>query len=57
LEENLAAGSLKLTDEELKEVRKIAVEADSIPGDRYMPSMLKSIFGDTPENVRQSSAM
>jgi hypothetical protein len=38
-----------LTPEEIEEVRKVAKEADASQGDRYPPSMMGSLFADTPE--------
>ena len=40
---------MKLSDAEVKAVRKIALEADAMPGERYDPMMMKMLFVDTPE--------
>ncbi|KAI9783702.1 MAG: hypothetical protein M1839_003550 [Geoglossum umbratile] len=47
LEENLAALKVELTDEENAEISR-AVEAVEVHGERYPPSMVGSLFGDTP---------
>ncbi|KAL0945918.1 hypothetical protein HGRIS_012201 [Hohenbuehelia grisea] len=49
LQENLGAASLKLTPDELAEVRAIAETANASQGERYPPDMEKLLFGDTPE--------
>ena len=48
LEENLGALTVKLTDEEDREIRK-AVEGAEVHGARYPEAMAKSLFGETPE--------
>ncbi|KAI0266188.1 Aldo/keto reductase [Gloeopeniophorella convolvens] len=48
LEENLGALKVRLSAEEIAEVRKIAERADAIPGERYPASRMKAIFADTP---------
>ncbi|TFK39319.1 Aldo/keto reductase [Crucibulum laeve] len=49
LDENMKAASIKLSAEELAEVRKIAETADaSAAGDRYPPGLSQTLFADTP---------
>ena len=48
LEENLGALKVKLSQEELSEVRK-AIEATEVHGTRYPEAMVKVLFGDTPK--------
>ncbi|KAH9938132.1 NADP-dependent oxidoreductase domain-containing protein [Fomitopsis serialis] len=48
LHENLGAASLKLTAEDIVEVRKVAQEADTTQGERYPPHLAHTLFGDTP---------
>ncbi|TFK47822.1 Aldo/keto reductase [Heliocybe sulcata] len=48
LKENLGAASVKLTKEEVAEVRVIAEKADAAQGFRYPPSMVDHLFTDTP---------
>ncbi|PFH45389.1 hypothetical protein AMATHDRAFT_71740, partial [Amanita thiersii Skay4041] len=48
LKENLAAAHLKLSPEELKEVRTVATNADVRGKPRYSERHLKLIFADTP---------
>ncbi|KAI0042050.1 Aldo/keto reductase [Auriscalpium vulgare] len=48
LKENLGALDLKLTTEEVEEVRKIAEKADGTLGDRYPPGMKETLFVETP---------
>jgi hypothetical protein len=48
LEENIKASSLKLSAEEIQELRDIATEANEMPGDRYGLGMQESLFLDTP---------
>ena len=40
---------MKLTREEVEEVRAIAKTADVFRGDRYPPGMMNSLFRDTPK--------
>ncbi|KAJ7578390.1 NADP-dependent oxidoreductase domain-containing protein [Mycena floridula] len=47
LEENMGAEDVKLTDEELAAVRKVAVESE-IPGDRYGPKSMQHVQKETP---------
>ena len=48
LEENLAALKIKLTKEEVKQVRDL-VNAAEVHGGRYGDAMTKYLFADTPE--------
>lgn len=48
LKENLGALNVKLTPEEIEEVRKISAKADATQGDRYPPYLLSVMFGNTP---------
>jgi len=49
LKENVASADIQLTPEEIEGVRKVAKEADASQGNRYPPSMMGSLFADTPE--------
>lgn len=49
LKENFAAREVKLTPEEVEEVRAIAKTADVFKGDRYPAGMMASLFADTPK--------
>ena len=40
---------MKLTPEEVEEVRAIAKTADVFKGDRYPAGMMESLFADTPK--------
>lgn len=46
--ENINAGSLQLSAEELAAVKQIADEAENL-GDRYGPEYMGMTLGDTPE--------
>ncbi len=48
LEENLGAVNVKLSAEELEEVRKVAERADAAQGLRYPESFMAVQFADTP---------
>ncbi|KAJ3153277.1 hypothetical protein HDU89_000908 [Geranomyces variabilis] len=48
LKENLGALNVKLTKEELKEIRDAAQAADAVVGDRYAAAAASSLFADTP---------
>jgi hypothetical protein len=48
LEENIQASSIKLSTEEILELRALAVEGHAIGGDRYGLGMQESLFLDTP---------
>ena len=43
----MSAADVKLTEEEISAIRKIAEEAD-IPGDRYGPRNLQHVLKETP---------
>lgn len=47
LDENLGALDVKLTEEEIKDIRKV-VENAEVHGDRYGKAMVSTLFGDTP---------
>ncbi len=49
LEENVKAVNVKLTQEELQEVRDVAKKADATLGERYPVAAMALMFGDTPE--------
>ncbi|EKM54068.1 uncharacterized protein PHACADRAFT_257670 [Phanerochaete carnosa HHB-10118-sp] len=49
LKENLGALSIKLSSEDLQEVRRVAEEADGSMGLRYPEQLMKVTFADTPE--------
>ncbi|KAK7041990.1 Aldo/keto reductase [Favolaschia claudopus] len=46
--ENVGASKIKLLKEDVDAVRKLAAEADAVPGDRYPSFMMDSVFGNTP---------
>ncbi|KAF7974969.1 hypothetical protein HWV62_10705 [Athelia sp. TMB] len=48
LEENIAAANVKLTQEDLQEVRKAAEDADATEGTRYPEGSATLLFADTP---------
>ncbi|KAF8187577.1 NADP-dependent oxidoreductase domain-containing protein [Mycena galopus ATCC 62051] len=48
LEENIAAGKLALSAEDLEAVRDVAAEADAGQGERYPAAMMSLMFADTP---------
>ncbi|KAJ7254985.1 Aldo/keto reductase [Mycena haematopus] len=48
LEENIAAGRLKLSAEDLQAVRDVATQADAAHGERYPPEMVSFLFAETP---------
>ncbi|KAK0447376.1 NADP-dependent oxidoreductase domain-containing protein [Desarmillaria tabescens] len=47
LEENISAGSLKLSSEEVAEIRHVAEETE-IPGERYGPGALETTYVESP---------
>ncbi|KAJ8489816.1 hypothetical protein ONZ45_g13429 [Pleurotus djamor] len=49
VKENADAVNVKLTEDELKEVRAIVAQADAAQGDRYPSYLMPVLFGDTPE--------
>ncbi|KAJ7666382.1 Aldo/keto reductase [Mycena rosella] len=48
LEENIAAGALKLSAEDVQAVRDVAAKADAAQGERYPPAMMAQMFVETP---------
>ena len=48
LKENLAALDIKLTPEDVEEVRRVAAAADAVQGERYPHDRMQFIFADTP---------
>ncbi|KAK7045295.1 Aldo/keto reductase [Favolaschia claudopus] len=48
LEENMGGGKITLSKEDAEAVRKLAVEADAAPGERYPASMMAMLFANTP---------
>ncbi|KAJ7016100.1 hypothetical protein C8F04DRAFT_1194496 [Mycena alexandri] len=48
LEENIAAGALTLTAEDVKAVRDVAAKADATQGERYPPGLAEMMFVETP---------
>ncbi|KAI0674615.1 Aldo/keto reductase [Trametes maxima] len=48
LKENLGALSIKLSPDDVEEVRKKALAADATQGDRYPPDGVALLFADTP---------
>ncbi|KAF9556603.1 Aldo/keto reductase [Agrocybe pediades] len=49
LHENLGALGIKLSPEEVQEIREIANRADATHGDRYPANMMGALFADTVE--------
>ncbi|KAF9556605.1 hypothetical protein CPC08DRAFT_765134 [Agrocybe pediades] len=49
LHENLGALKIKLSPEEVKEIREFANRADATHGDRYPANMMGALFADTVE--------
>ncbi|KAJ6459871.1 NADP-dependent oxidoreductase domain-containing protein [Mycena sanguinolenta] len=48
LEENIAAGKLKLSADGIQAVRDVAAQADAAQGDRYPARTMSLLFADTP---------
>ncbi|KAI0072150.1 Aldo/keto reductase [Panus rudis PR-1116 ss-1] len=48
LKENLGALDVKLTPEEVQEIRDIANKAGAAQGDRYPPALMQVLYADTP---------
>ena len=48
IQENLAAMNIKLSPEDVQEVRRIAQAADAGKADRYPPVWMHLLFADTP---------
>lgn len=49
LEENIAAANVKLTPQDVKDVRQAAKDADAAQGDRYPPGIIEMLFVETPQ--------
>lgn len=54
LEENIGASDVKLSETEIEELRKIAVEAASLPGTRYSDKHMEFTLQDTPELLKDA---
>ncbi|KAL0576027.1 Aldo-keto reductase str7 [Marasmius crinis-equi] len=50
LEENMGAAKVNLSDEEKAEIRKLAEEADAIPGNRYPPGHAEAVAVESPSH-------
>lgn len=48
LKENIDAGKIKLSPEDVKAVREVADKANASQGDRYPEAYMKVLFADTP---------
>ncbi|KAK7460545.1 Aldo-keto reductase str7 [Stygiomarasmius scandens] len=48
IEENAGAAKVKLSQEEIDAIRKIAEEANKIPGDRYGPNSMQHVLISSP---------
>ncbi|EPQ53765.1 Aldo/keto reductase [Gloeophyllum trabeum ATCC 11539] len=48
LKENLGAVSVKLTQQEVEEIRALAEKSNSAQGARYPPDLVETLFSDTP---------
>jgi len=48
LKENMDAGKIKLSPEDVQAVREVADKADAAQGDRYPEVYMQSLFADTP---------
>ncbi|KAK7685075.1 hypothetical protein QCA50_011912 [Cerrena zonata] len=48
LKENLDALNVRLTDEEIDEIRRLSIAANVAQGDRYPPALSALLFGSTP---------
>jgi hypothetical protein len=48
LKENMDAGKIKLSPEDVQAVRDVADKADAAQGGRYPEAFLKTLFADTP---------
>lgn len=49
LEENMGALKVKLTANDLEEIRKKAESAETLRTQRYPPGMQEQLFAETPE--------
>ncbi|KAF9643047.1 Aldo/keto reductase, partial [Thelephora ganbajun] len=48
LKENVEAGKVKLSPEDVQAVREVADKANAAQGDRYPEAYVNSLFADTP---------
>lgn len=48
LKENMDAGKIKLSPEDVQAVRDVANKADASQGDRYPEALMKTLYADTP---------
>lgn len=48
LKENMDAGKIKLSPEDVQAVREVADKANAAQGDRYPEAYMKALFADTP---------
>ena len=53
MRENLDAVNLKLTSQEVQEIREFVGKADAATGDRYPAELMRMSFADTPELKRE----
>ncbi|KZP17533.1 Aldo/keto reductase [Athelia psychrophila] len=49
LEENVSAANVKLTPQDLEDIRQAAKDADASEGDRYPPGYEEQLFVETPQ--------
>ncbi|KZP12786.1 hypothetical protein FIBSPDRAFT_961104 [Athelia psychrophila] len=49
LEENIAAADVKLTAQDLQDIRQVAKDVDATDGDRYPPGYVEQLFVETPQ--------
>lgn len=49
LEENIAAANVKLTPQDVEDVRQAAKDADAAQEDRYPPGFMEMLFVETPQ--------
>jgi hypothetical protein len=48
LKENIDAGKIELSPEDVQAVRDVADNANAAQGDRYPEAFMKALFADTP---------
>ena len=48
LKENMDAGKIKLSPEDVRAVREVADKANAAQGDRYPEAFMKTLYADTP---------
>jgi len=48
LKENVDAGKIILSPEDIQAVRDVADKADASQGDRYPEALMKTLYADTP---------